>query len=215
MAVDRAERTQQKRPTFLGTLIGLPWRIAVVILISLLCSIVIEWIGMAWDWWSLPGSGHAEQTMSTEMGWLDTAFTRSLLFSDPVATASALVEWLYTWLFVKPGIAGWLTANEATGGWVGTLHSYLQAAVYVTLMTLTRCFVDGLVRRDLRRFGAGRESAFIYHHAKRAVTPIFIIGWLIYLSVPFSFHPNVFLLPCAVLFGLMISIATGSFKKYL
>nr|WP_262983911.1 DUF4400 domain-containing protein [Halomonas elongata] len=36
-------------------------------------------------------------------GWLDTAFTRSLLFSDPVATASALVEWLHTWLFVKTG----------------------------------------------------------------------------------------------------------------
>ncbi|MDN3525329.1 TIGR03747 family integrating conjugative element membrane protein [Halomonas sabkhae] len=232
MAVDRAERAQQQRPSALGTLLGLPWRIAMVVLVSLLCSIVIEWVGMYWDWWSLPGSGHAEQTMSTEMGWLDTAFTRSLLFSDPVATASALVEWLHTWLFVKTGIAGWLAANEASGGWVGTLHTYLQAAVYVTLMTLTRCvilaltsplfvmaalvgFVDGLVRRDLRRFGAGRESAFIYHHAKRAVTPIFIIGWLIYLSVPFSFHPNVFLLPCAVLFGLMISIATGSFKKYL
>ncbi|OBX34902.1 hypothetical protein A8U91_03965 [Halomonas elongata] len=88
----------------------------------------------------------------------------------------------------QDGIAGWLAANEASGGWIGTLHTYLEAAVYVTLMTLTRCvilvltaplfvmaalvgFVDGLVRRDLRRFGAGRESAFIYHHAKRAVTP--------------------------------------------
>ncbi|MCP1361814.1 TIGR03747 family integrating conjugative element membrane protein, partial [Halomonas sp. BBD45] len=112
------------------------------------------------------------------------------------------------------------------------LKTYLQAAMFVTLMTLTRCvilvltsplfilaaivgFTDGLVSRDLRRFGAGRESAFIYHHAKRLVTPIFFTGWLFYLSLPFSIHPNLFLLPCAFLFGLMIAIATSSFKKYL
>lgn len=105
-------------------------------------------------------------------------------------------------------------------------------AIYVTLMTLTRCvilvltaplfilaaivgFTDGLVSRDLRRFGAGRESAFVYHHAKRMVTPIFLTGWLIYLSLPFSIHPSLFLLPCALVFGLMIAIATASFKKYL
>ncbi|EPC00583.1 hypothetical protein L861_06495 [Litchfieldella anticariensis FP35 = DSM 16096] len=210
----------------------MPWQLLGILLVSLLCSIVIEWAGIYWEWWSQPGAEHARHTMEREMGWLDSEFTRSLVFSRPVASATWLVEKAYEWMFVSTGIAPWLTSNADSGGWVGTLHEYLQAAVYVTLMTLTRVvilvltsplfflaalvgFVDGLVRRDLRRFGAGRESAFVYHHAKRAVTPIFIAGWLIYLSVPFSIHPNLFLLPCALLFGLMISIATSSFKKYI
>lgn len=232
MAVNRAENVQQRRATGIGALLGLPWRIVTVVVVSLLCSIIVEWIGMYAEWWGMSGATHAQQTMQTEMGWLDSSFSRSLLVSDPVEFATHCIEWAYTWAFVKTGIATWLSSNTANGGWIGTLHEYLEAAMYVTLMTLTRCvilaltsplfilaalvgFVDGLVRRDLRKFGAGRESAFVYHRAKRAITPVFIVGWLVYLSVPFSIHPNLFLVPCAGLFGLMISITAGSFKKYL
>ena len=31
--------------------------------------------------------------------------------------------------------------------------------------------VDDLVRRDLHKFGARRESSFIYHRAKRLILP--------------------------------------------
>jgi integrating conjugative element membrane protein (TIGR03747 family) len=227
-----AERAQETRRGWLATLFGLPFQIMAVLLVSLLVSILVEWAGVYWQWWSQPGAQHALETLETELARLDTHFTRSLLVSDPVALATGAVTCAYDWLFVRSGISGWLESNATQGGWLGTLHTYLQAALYVTLMTLTRVvillltsplfalaalvgFVDGLVRRDLRRFGAGRESAFVYHHAKRAITPIFVVGWLLYLSVPFAIHPNAFLLPCAALFGLLISIATGSFKKYL
>lgn len=227
-----AERAQEPRRGWLTTLFGLPFQIMAVLLVSLLLSIFVEWAGVYWQWWSQPGAQHSLETLETELARLDTHFTRSLLVSDPVTLATGAVTSAYDWLFVRSGISGWLESNADRGGWLGTLHVYLQAALYVTLMTLTRViillltsplfalaalvgFVDGLVRRDLRRFGAGRESAFVYHHAKRAITPIFVVGWLLYLSVPFAIHPNAFLLPCAALFGLLISIATGSFKKYL
>ena len=42
--------------------------------------------------------------------------------------------------------------------------------------------VDGLVRRDLRRWGGGRESSFVYHYAKKASIPLIIIAWVLYLS---------------------------------
>ncbi len=227
-----AERAQVTRRGWLATLLGLPFQITAVLLVSLLMSVVIEWAGVYWQWWGQPGAQHALETLETELARLDTHFTRSLLVSDPVALATGAVSGAYDWLFVRSSISEWLERNATQGGWLGTLHIYLQAALYVTLMTLTRVvillltsplfalaalvgFVDGLVRRDLRRFGAGRESAFVYHHAKRAITPIFVVGWLLYLSVPFAIHPNAFLLPCAALFGLLISIATGSFKKYL
>lgn len=232
MANDSAKKAHEKRGGLFSKTLGIPFQLLAILLVSLLCSVLIEWVGIYFEWWSQPGAEHARMTMEREMGWLDTEFNRSLLVSRPVEVATWFIGLVYEWTFVKTGIAGLLESNRNGDGWIGSLVAYLQAAVYVTLMTLTRVvilaltsplfvlaalvgFVDGLVRRDLRRFGAGRESAFIYHHAKRAVGPIFVVGWICYLSVPFSIHPNTFLLPCAAMFGLLVSIATGSFKKYL
>lgn len=225
-----AQRAERKRAGVIGTLVSLPFTLLWVVALSILTSVAIEWMGIYFNWWDQPGAEHARQTMMAEMGYLDGQFQRSLLVSSPVQFAGMVVDNCYQWLFVSTGIADWV--QEAGSGWVGSIKTYLEAAMYVTLMTLTRCvillltsplfvmaaivgFTDGLVSRDLRRFGAGRESAFVYHHAKRMVTPIFLTGWLIYLSIPFSIHPNLFLLPCALLFGLMIAVATSSFKKYL
>ncbi|WCM86845.1 TIGR03747 family integrating conjugative element membrane protein [Acidovorax sp. NCPPB 3576] len=75
--------------------------------------------------------------------------------------------------------------------------------------------VDGLVRRDIRRFGAGRESGFVYHRAKAAVMPLAVWPWVVYLALPVSVSPLLILLPSAMLLGLAVNIAVGSFKKYL
>ncbi|MCC5902701.1 MAG: TIGR03747 family integrating conjugative element membrane protein [Halomonas sp.] len=232
MATDSANRVQEKRGGVFSKTLGIPFQLLAILFVSLVCSILIEWVGIYFQWWTQPGAEHARVTMEREMGWLDTEFSRSLVISRPVEAATTFIGLVYEWSFVKTGIVSLVENNRNSGGWLGTAVDYIQAAVYVTLMTLTRVvilaltsplfalaalvgFVDGLVRRDLRRFGAGRESAFVYHHAKKMVGPIFVVGWICYLSVPFAIHPNVFLLPCAALFGLLISIATGSFKKYL
>lgn len=108
----------------------------------------------------------------------------------------------------------------------------LIAAAYTVLVFLVRLLVlclslplfvmaafvgcvDGLVRRDIRRFGAGRESGFIYHRAKASLTPLAVLPWVFYLALPVSVHPLVILLPAAVLLGAAFDIACGSFKKYL
>jgi integrating conjugative element membrane protein (TIGR03747 family) len=74
---------------------------------------------------------------------------------------------------------------------------------------------DGLVRRDLRRFGAGRESAFIYHRAKQLVVPLVVAPWVIYLAIPVSVHPALILIPCAFALGLAVLVTAATFKKYL
>lgn len=74
---------------------------------------------------------------------------------------------------------------------------------------------DGLARRDLRRWGGGRESGFIYHHAKRLVMPTLVLLWLIYLLSPWSINPSVVVVPFAALFGLVVAVAAAKFKKYL
>jgi integrating conjugative element membrane protein (TIGR03747 family) len=74
---------------------------------------------------------------------------------------------------------------------------------------------DGLVRRDLRRFGAGRESSVIYHRAKQMVVPLIIAPWVVYLAWPVSVHPSLILIPCAVALGLAVLVTAATFKKYL
>lgn len=75
--------------------------------------------------------------------------------------------------------------------------------------------VDGLVRRDLRRFGAGHESGFLYHRARAAILPTALLPWVIYLALPVSVPPLLILLPAAVLLALAVNLTAASFKKYL
>jgi integrating conjugative element membrane protein (TIGR03747 family) len=75
--------------------------------------------------------------------------------------------------------------------------------------------VDGLVQRDLRRWGGGRESAFIYHHVKKLLFPSLLLAWIVYLGLPFSLHPNFVILPFAGLFAFAVTVTAGTFKKYL
>lgn len=74
---------------------------------------------------------------------------------------------------------------------------------------------DGLVQRDLRRWGGGRESSFIYHHAKKFVVPMFIGVWVVYLGMPVSVNPSWIIVPFAALFGVSLAITAATFKKYL
>ncbi|SFT72107.1 TIGR03747 family integrating conjugative element membrane protein [Paraburkholderia aspalathi] len=112
------------------------------------------------------------------------------------------------------------------------LQADLIAAAYTVLVFLVRLgvlcltlplfamaafvgLIDGLVRRDIRRFGAGRESGFIYHRAKASLMPLAILPWVTYLALPVSISPLLVLLPAAAALGLAMDIAAGSFKKYL
>jgi len=74
---------------------------------------------------------------------------------------------------------------------------------------------DGLAKRDLRRWGGGRESGFIYHHAKRLVMPCFFVLWITYLCMPWSVNPSLMVVPFAALFGLALAVSAATFKKYL
>lgn len=111
-------------------------------------------------------------------------------------------------------------------------ESYLVAAAFITLTFLVRLLVlvltlplfgltafvglvDGLVRRDVRRIGAGRESGFIYHRAKASLVPLAVLPWIAYLALPVSVHPLLILLPSAALLGVAVCITASSFKKYL
>lgn len=112
------------------------------------------------------------------------------------------------------------------------LQVYALAAGYSALTVLVRLIVliltlplfglavfvgllDGTVQRDIRRFGAGRESGFVYHRARALILPLALLPWGIYLSFPVSIHPLWILLPSAVMLAAAVRTTAATFKKYL
>ena len=76
--------------------------------------------------------------------------------------------------------------------------------------------VDGLVRRDLRKWGGGRESSFVYHHAKAMTYLALGGGFALYLAWPFGgFNPSHMVLVFTFLVAWFLSLTLSSFKKYL
>ncbi|EDT2963656.1 TIGR03747 family integrating conjugative element membrane protein [Salmonella enterica subsp. enterica] len=204
--------------------------ITITLLGSLLFSLVVEWAGIAF-FWPEAGAEHAHIMMRQELRWFSDEMTRSLLMDNPVGKLEQVLLLAWQKAFIDTGFMPWIESLRHNPGsyWIDT---YLKASVYIVLTFILRVFVllltiplfilvtlvgivDGLVRRDIRRFGCGYESGFIYHHAKRANMPVFFLAWIIYLSLPFSVNSCLILLPAALLFGFLVSITVGSFKKYL
>lgn len=224
-----------------------PWQIAGFIVMSWLFSLLLEYLGMTF-FWPEQGASHSQTMMNTELQFLSTEFTRSLLLSEPSQTVSHWLAQAYQWLFVDSGFMHGIQGqrqyplnhsndfrrefNAVLQGVSGYLREYCLATVFITMVTLTRIAilvlsiplfvmvvfvagVDGLGRRDLRRYGAGYESSFVYHHAKRGIKPACTIPCVLYLSWPEAVYPAVILLPAALLLGIAVVITTSMFKKYL
>ncbi|MEE5092628.1 TIGR03747 family integrating conjugative element membrane protein [Xanthomonas euvesicatoria] len=153
---------------------------------------------------------------------------------DWVFVRSGLLGWMQDasrQARTNAGSHAW-TLQKALGTVATHAQDYLIAAGYTVLVFLVRLLVlcltlplfmlaafaglvDGLVRRDIRRFGAGRESGFLYHRARASLIPLAVLPWVTYLALPVSVHPAAILLPAAAMLGVAVDIAAGSFKKYL
>ncbi|MNJ37410.1 hypothetical protein D3C77_322270 [compost metagenome] len=231
----------QRSPGLIFGMRELFLRLLGLLFASLIFSIVLEFVGMLW-FWPEQGWHHSHAMWLSELGWLSEHFKHSLLVQEPAQATAKVLEHLNDWIVVRSGWAQSdtqlkLLSQEASmqGQFAQAyvvLQDYLLAALFTVftfvvrlavltlampllLLTVITGAVDGLMRRDLRKFGAGRESSFVYHRAKRTLLPLVISPWIIYLALPWSFNPNWILLPCAALLGFMVAITAATFKKYL
>jgi integrating conjugative element membrane protein (TIGR03747 family) len=205
-------------------------------------AIAVEWLGMRL-WWPEEGLGHSRRVLETELRFLEIDFRRSLVSADPVhfvrdaaaRTQAALSERPH---FVRAisALRGALVHDTPLRARMRqalrSLVPYGVAAVQVSALFAARLatlalalpllglltlvgLVDGLVRRDLRRWGGGRESSFVYHWAKRLTLPLLIFAAVLYLAFPYSVHPSAIAVPFTTVFAVSLSIAASTFKKYL
>ncbi|WP_404299134.1 TIGR03747 family integrating conjugative element membrane protein [Alicycliphilus denitrificans] len=94
----------------------------------------------------------------------------------------------------------------------------LSIAAYAMPAFVLACLmgvIDGLVRRDRRRWTGGRESSFVYHHSKRYTAWALTGGFSLYLAWPFpGFNPAYMVLVFTVLVAITLSTTVAAFKKY-
>lgn len=236
-------RRQEVRPGLIAKCFatvaqGVKW-----LLLSLVFSVIIEWVGMTF-WWLDARIAHSREMLLTEIGYLQTDLGRSFISADPTRFTKTIADRTYYVLFELTRITDfidWIAQAPASreSSPRQRLHAFLRAtaeyllvaiqvtqvfsvrlAILVLAMPIFVMFslvavVDGLVQRDLRRWGGGRESSFVYHWAKRAALPLLALTWILYLALPFSLHPSFVVLPFATLFALSVAVTASTFKKYL
>ena len=231
----------QRRPGLIFGVFELCLRLLGLLFASLIFSIVLEFVGMLW-FWPEQGWHHSHTMWLSELGWLSDHFKNSLLVEEPARVTAKVLQHLNEWVVVHSGWAHsdtqlkLLSQEMSVQGQFAqayvVMQDYLLAALFTVftfvvrlavltlamplfLLTVITGAVDGLMRRDLRKFSADRESSFVYHRAKRTLLPLMISPWVIYLSLPTSVNPIWVLLPCAALLGWMVAMTATTFKKYL
>ncbi|ECT1022267.1 TIGR03747 family integrating conjugative element membrane protein [Salmonella enterica] len=233
-----------KKPGLLWLLLWrLPWHIAGILFASLFLSLLVEYAGLVF-WWPEQGAQHARAMMETDLRFLSADFTRSLVLSQPSVTVMSWVREGYRWLAENIMPSGGPNSGSShgnlftqtvtdSGAWLAVqFRVFLEATLYITVVFVVRvsilllslplfvmaaavAMVEGLSLRDLRRYGAGYESSFLYHHARGLIKPLLVYPCMAYLSWPAAAYPNAFLLPSALLFGAVLTIQASTFKKYL
>lgn len=216
-----------RRPGLLGWFALLPGVLAGFCLGAWMLSIALEWLGDAFFWRNICAS-HSEQVLQvTWQWWRGSAGAPVWLVEDLDIVRGKLQQGIVALIASFSGQSGlfWteavttvircalLSAGNVTLTFLLRLAILLQALPLFALAIIIG-LIDGLVRRDLRRFGAGHESGFVYHHARRMISSSLIATGLVWLAVPVFLVPEYVFIPAAAGIGLAVSMTGGSFKKY-
>lgn len=217
-----------RRPGLLGWIALLPGVLAGFCLGSWMLAIALEWLGDAFFWRNTCAS-HSEQVLQATWQWWQSSAGAPVWLVENLAIVSGALQ---------QGLAALIASLNGQNGlfWTETVTTVIRCALLsagnVTLTFLLRLaillqalplfaliifvgLIDGLVRRDLRRFGAGHESGFVYHHARRMISSNIVVAGLVWLTSPVFLVPEYVLLSGAMVLGLVVSLTTGAFKKYL
>lgn len=207
------QRPPSSRPAQgpVGWLLSLLGRIIGLVIGALVLRVVLELAGL-YFWWPQEGSRHVFQVMKHEQAELVTALQPHLLGNEILVLLEkgATRVLMANRLLQKPFIA-----------LAYTLVSFMQRLVWLASMLPLVCLcvliglTEGLVRRDLRRFGSGLESVFMHRYVIKSGSSVATTLWMVYLAQPLFLPAMLILLPAVLWFGITVRMAAGSFKRWL
>lgn len=221
------ERADPRKEGFVSRWLSFALSIITWIFIALLMNVLIELAGIFFGWWDMPGSSHSAFMLRQELTWINRDFNSVL--GSPAENSVRFSNEVYQWLFIWFGIdyAKSLLAMKS----ITPVAAYFKATITIIQLFSVRMvvilfsipvffifslvgFVDGLMVRDLRRFGGDRESSYFWHYVVKMMKPMIVIPVVLYLASPWSVHPNWAILPFAFGLGFSVWLTTAKFKKY-
>ena len=206
-------RLPQSRPAQgpVGWLLSLTGRLIGLVIGALVLRVVLELAGL-YFWWPQEGSRHVFQVMRREQAELVIALQPHPLGNDIV-------------MLLENGTTHVLKANILLQKPFTVLSymlvSFMLRLIWLAAMTPLLCLsaltglTEGLVQRDLRRFGSGLESVFLHRYVIRSGSSVATALWVCYLAQPLFLPVTLVLLPAALWFGITVWMAAGSFKRWL
>lgn len=212
------QRSPPSRPPqgALGWLLSLAGRIVGLVFGALLLRIVLELAGL-YFWWPQVGSRHVFQVMMQEQAELVIALQQHPLGKE----IQALLERGIIHVINTRHKTSDLFLQEPITALDYTMLSFILRLIWLTAMLPLLCLcaltglTDGLVRRDLRRFGSGLESIFLHRYVIRSGSSVATALWAFYLAQPLFVPTMLVLLPATLWFGITVWMAAGSFKRWL
>ncbi|EKA0955961.1 TPA: DUF4400 domain-containing protein [Escherichia coli] len=194
-----------------GWLLSLAGRIIGLLIGALVLRVMLELVGL-YFWWPQEGSRHVFQVMKKEQAELVIALQPHPLGDDIV-------------MLLQKGATNVLMANRLLQKpfttLAYTLVSFMLRLIWLAAMLPLLCLcvviglAEGLVQRDLRRFGSGLESVFLHRYVIRSGSSVSAMLWVFYLAQPLFLPTMLVLLPAALWFGITVRMAAGSFKRWL
>ncbi len=226
----RAQSGNEAKKGFFETLLTLPFAIISAILISALVSFIIEATGMWFEWWVEPGVLHSQKMVEQELMYLNDRLDKTIL--EPITGITVQQTFEYTVGKLFSGLQWLGLAQFGYGQHYGGPAAYLGAAVNMLMLTVIRFmvfvfalvlyvlfgwvgFTIGLLERDKRRAGGGRESGTVFQTARNLVPFSVVVPMIIYLSWPNSIDPVWVMWPAAACFGIAVAYMVASYKKYI
>lgn len=205
-------------------LLSLAGRIIGLVLGALILRIVLELAGL-YFWWPQEGAEHVYRVMMQEQA----ALAQDLQLHPLGARALALLEYGQAELlnFQEWGYA--LFRHVFPEAMLATLtHALAYALVSfmarllrllttlpLFLLCATTGIAEGMMQRDLRIFGTGNESVFVHRCARKLGASVTINLWLIFLAQPMQPSSIYILFATALWTGIVLSVTTSSFKRWL
>lgn len=210
------------------------WTLGLIaaILAALFLTVLVEWAGLTF-FWADEGAARSAAILREDLAWLRSAGSEPVVLPlvtipAPAEFAAGMAAGLYRAVFVWTGL-------EAVIGWLATLSAlaavYLEATMNSIRIFLVRLAItitalplfllcawwgvmEGLVRRDLRRFGGDLERGMVYHWAKHLAGATLAVPVFLYLAWPDSINPAWLFVPFALALGVNVMIVSATFTKY-
>ncbi|MDA8499078.1 DUF4400 domain-containing protein [Citrobacter sp. Igbk 17] len=207
------QRTPPSRPPQgpIGWLLSLTGRLIGLVIGALVLRVVLELAGL-YFWWPQEADRHVFQVIKQEHTELVLALQSHPLGNEILVQLGkgANHVLMANRLLQKPFIA-----------LAYTLVSFMLRLVWLASMLPLVCLcvliglTEGLVRRDLRRFGSGLESVFLHRYVIRSGSSVATTLWVVYLAQPLFLPVTLVLLPAALWLGITVWMVAGSFKRWL